>query len=230
MVTVSASGAGPTGLTKAATRRIAALLGEPPPPPPVKPGPPIDYGKPLPSYGEPPIYRVPAITRPGGKIAPAGQTKFDPSDLPVLTRPRPELDPLGMRLGSFLLFPDLKVSEFYDDNILFSESDTEDDFVTEIAPSLALVSDWEHDLLSLEARAAIGRYAQHTNQNYEDYGTSLKSRFWATDTSYLDQEFSYDRRHANHARFRQGLSDVGDLISRLRTFCFSMDSFGFHGL
>jgi hypothetical protein len=170
---------------------------EPPPPPPVKPGPPIDYGKPLPSYGEPPIYRVPAITRPGGKIAPAGQTKFDPSDLPVLTRPRPELDPLGMRLGSFLLFPDIKVSEFYDDNILFSESDTEDDFVTEIAPSLALVSDWEHDLLSLEARAAIGRYAQHTNQNYEDYGTSLKSRFWATDTSYLDQEFSYDRRHAN---------------------------------
>jgi hypothetical protein len=188
---------GQSALSQEIVKPEELLRTEPPPLPPAKPAPSVDYGKPLPSYGTPPTYRLPAITRPEGKLAPAGQTKFDPADLPVLTRPRPELDPLGMRLGSFLLFPGLKISEFYDDNIQFSESHTQDDFITEIAPSLALVSDWEHDFFSLEAGAAIGRYAQHTNQNYEDYGTSLKSRFWATDTSYLDQEFSYNRRHSN---------------------------------
>lgn len=147
-------------------------------------------------YG-PPRYRPPPSSRPGGKIAPAGQLKFDPADLPVLVRPRPDLDPLGVRLGSFLVFPELRISEFYDDNILFSESDAQDDFITEIAPRLRIDSDWNKDLLSFEARAAIGRYAQHTNQNYEDYGTSLSGQFWVTDTSYFHHAFSYDRRHSD---------------------------------
>jgi hypothetical protein len=165
-------------------------------------GAPAGYGRPPgyappPGYGAPPSYRAPPSIRPGGRISPAGQPKFDPADLPVLVRPRPELDPLGVRLGSFLAFPELRISEFYDDNILFSDSNAKDDFVTEIAPLLGISSDWNEDLLSFEARAAIGRYAQNTNQNYEDYGTSLRGRFWVTDTSYIDQEFSYDRRHSN---------------------------------
>jgi hypothetical protein len=153
-------------------------------------------GGPL-AYGEPPGYGGTPSIRPGGNVAPAGQPKFEPPDLPVLVRPRPESDPLGVRLGSVLVFPDLRISEFYDDNILFSESHTQDDFITEIAPRLAIQSDWEEDFLGLEAYGAIGRYAQHTNQNYEDYGTSLQGLFWTTDTSYIYHRFSYDRRHAN---------------------------------
>ena len=41
----------------------------------------------------------------------------------VLTRPRPELDPLGVRLGSFFLFPRADVVESFNDNIFATEKD-----------------------------------------------------------------------------------------------------------
>ena len=35
----------------------------------------------------------------------------------VVTRERPELDPLGMHAGGFLIFPALALEELYEDNI-----------------------------------------------------------------------------------------------------------------
>jgi hypothetical protein len=157
---------------------------------------PASIGAPT-NNGAPASYSTPPNGRLGGRVTFTEQKKFDPADLPILIRSRPELDPLGVRLGSFLVFPGLKVSEFYDDNILLSESHAQDDFITEIAPRLRIRSTWSQDLLIFEARAAIGQYLQHTNQNYQDYGASLRGQFAVTDSSYFDHEFSYDRKHSD---------------------------------
>ena len=43
-------------------------------------------------------------------------------------------EPLGIRAGSFLIYPTLSVSEAYDDNVFATDNDTEDDWITLISP------------------------------------------------------------------------------------------------
>ena len=42
----------------------------------------------------------------------------------VLDRPKPELDPLGVRAGSFLIFPKVEVGTAYDDNVFATPAPT----------------------------------------------------------------------------------------------------------
>jgi hypothetical protein len=147
--------------------------------------------------GAPAIYVAPQSNRQGGKTYLYEQMKFDPADLPVLVRPRPGLDPQGARLGGFLVFPELKLSEFYDDNIYRTNSNSKGDFLTEIAPRLRISSNWSENLLTFEAGAAIGRYMNYTSENYEDFGTRLKGLLVVTNASHFDGEISYDRKHAD---------------------------------
>jgi hypothetical protein len=91
----------------------------------------------------------------------------------VQYRPRPDLDPLGIPLGSFLLFPKLNLRENYNDNIFASETDRISDFITTINPSVDLRSNWNSNSLSLHADLASAIYASNTaedNTNYNLYG------------------------------------------------------------
>ena len=87
----------------------------------------------------------------------------------VTERPRPDLDPLGVRAGSFLVLPKLSLSEAYDDNIFSTENNTESDFITVISPEVAVQSDWNNHFLGFGAAADIGRYASNGDEDYEDF-------------------------------------------------------------
>ena len=71
----------------------------------------------------------------------------------VTNRSRPELDPLGMRAGSFLIYPRLGLQETYNDNIFAVESDEQDDFITLVRPQLDVRSDWTNHAVDLRAGA-----------------------------------------------------------------------------
>src|SRR3546814_8720288 len=65
----------------------------------------------------------------------------------VFDQPREGLDPKGLDLGGFRLFPSLTVSETYEDNIFAEEDDEEADFITAIPGGALLRSEWtRHDL------------------------------------------------------------------------------------
>ena len=49
----------------------------------------------------------------------------------VRTRPRPELDPLGIRVGSFRFYPILEIGGRYEDNVFRSPSNEKGDLVLE---------------------------------------------------------------------------------------------------
>ena len=53
-------------------------------------------------------------------LAGAQQQQSDDPDpnITVVERPRPELDPLGIRAGSFFIFPSISLSGTYDSNVL----------------------------------------------------------------------------------------------------------------
>lgn len=89
------------------------------------------------------------------------------------------------------LVPSLKVKETYDDNVTFSRTDKQDDFVTSINPELML--EYATELLSLESRAALDllRYADDSDLDTENYRLGLTGRYGVLERFTLSGNFSY---------------------------------------
>ncbi len=113
----------------------------------------------------------------------------------VTNRPRPELDPLGVRAGSFLVSPRLRVQEIYNDNIFATDTDKKDDFITLIRPQLDIASDWNNHAFDVRANGTIGRHADQTEEDFEDFSVGANGRLDITQRAKLRAGVSYDRLH-----------------------------------
>jgi hypothetical protein len=91
------------------------------------------------------------------------------SQLPVADRTRPEYDPIGQRVGGFILYPQVDVQEMYDSNINASADGTHGDLITSINPSLNLKSDWNQNALNFHADSNSVEYARYGNNSYTDW-------------------------------------------------------------
>jgi hypothetical protein len=133
---------------------------------PTEPGLPGTPGAPVPPAT--PSGPLLGPTTPG--IGPArGQTVFD--------RPRPDYDPIGVRLGSFFLYPRGELAELYNDNIFATEKGTHSDFITVISPGAELISNWTSHQIDLKAGASVGTYDRYSSENYGDYFFSGAGRY-----------------------------------------------------
>jgi len=120
------------------------------------------------------LMTVLAVPRPASAQSQAQPQSRAPSDevprgATVADRPRPDYDPLGVRIGGFLLYPDLAVQETYNTNIFATDGNRQDDFITTIKPSLDLRSNWNNHSLRLHADSRLDRYADHQSENFTDY-------------------------------------------------------------
>jgi len=137
----------------------------------------------------------------GSMVAMAAQPVIETSPqfyqdpLDVKNRPRPDYDPEGIPVGSFLLYPSLEVGEYYDSNIYATETNEESDFVTTYAPSISLVSDWNNHAVGFNAYAAGGIYKDHSDENFFDYGVSAGGRLDVRRSTSVFGTTSYDHLH-----------------------------------
>jgi hypothetical protein len=105
---------------------------------------------------------------------PSGPQAPSPPGLPtypsetVAQRPRPELDPLGLRFGDFFWFPRGELDEGYNSNIFATPSPTTPDFITAVQPSFDLLSSFPRNALNLHGGATTQFYARHPDQNTQD--------------------------------------------------------------
>jgi len=113
----------------------------------------------------------------------------------VTNRPRPELDPLGVHAGGLFIYPRLGLQEFYNDNIFATDSNETDDFITLITPRVDVTSDWNKHAFDLYGKAAIGRYADQTEEDFEDFSVGTNGRLDITQRAKLRAGVSYDRLH-----------------------------------
>jgi hypothetical protein len=121
----------------------------------------------------------------------------------VVDRERPEVSPLGLRFGPWFFFPRGEVDEAYNDNITAGSgnpgSPKEHDFITALAPSFDLRSNFPTNALNVSAGAVISRYAKHSAFNTEDgFGA-------------VDGRLDVDAAHDIHAAVRaeRGHEDPG---------------------
>lgn len=113
----------------------------------------------------------------------------------VTGRARPDLDPLGIRAAGFLFYPKLAVAEQYDDNVFSTETGEEDDFITIVSPSFQLRSNWRNHALNFFGTAAIGRYAQISDEDYEDYTIGADARVDIVRDSFVKAAISFSELH-----------------------------------
>jgi hypothetical protein len=99
---------------------------------------------------------------------------FDPDkNTDVLSRPRPEFDARGVRLGSFMLFPSLSAGVAYHDNV-FNRADGAvpgpvEDFLFTLSPTLKLNSNWSRHALNLFAESKSYFYQDFSNEDRTDW-------------------------------------------------------------
>src|SRR5690349_11536043 len=79
--------------------------------------------------------------------------------------------PLGIKLGSFLLFPTLEADEMLNDNIYATSAATgrTASFVQLLQPMVELRSQWSVHELDLLARGAFGFYSADSSLNFQDF-------------------------------------------------------------
>jgi len=84
----------------------------------------------------------------------------------------------GVRVGSFILKPAVKLTVEYSDNIYPYDSDESQvsDTLFHIRPRLALVSDWGRHALNFLADADIARFSDYGDEDYEDWSLGLDGR------------------------------------------------------
>ena len=116
-----------------------------------------------------------------------------------LTRPRPELDPLGARIRSFMLWTRVDLKADYNDNVFATDGHERSDYVAVVAPQVRLVSDWSRHALSVGADSASARHQDFSGENYDDWRVFTDGRLDFGLASSLSAHASVASQHEDRA-------------------------------
>lgn len=113
-----------------------------------------------------------AASNPGAELVSTAE-----EDIPVMMRPRPEYDAIGIPLGSFLLFPQLGVNGSYDTNVLRTPTKEVSDYFFTIAPSFRLKSQWNRHMLEIYGGMSDYQYTKVTQEDLADWDVGADGRY-----------------------------------------------------
>lgn len=123
----------------------------------------------------------------------------DLEQLSVAQRPRPDYDPLGIRVGSFLIFPTFGLLGTYDSNIFAAPNDVKGDFYTSLDPGVSVRSDWNNHSLNFVAGGDFRRYATQTSENENNGLAALTGRLDVQRDFYFLGEINYQLQHEDRS-------------------------------
>ena len=115
-------------------------------------------------------------------------------------RKRPELDPLGVRLGAFMLFPTVGVQEIYDDN-LFATSDEDvvngkqSDFITILASDFRMHTTWSRHRMNLFGGVDAGLHLDNSTEDYIDWRLGAEGRLDILRSSHVSGGLTFRKQH-----------------------------------
>lgn len=113
----------------------------------------------------------------------------------VLQRPHPEYDALGIRAGSFLIFPSNDVIESWDSNIYATPTADKADLITTFQPQVALQSDWTQHALNLFIGDQSTVYAAHDTEDVNNLTAAAQGRLDMLQGVYFTGGGGYQLNH-----------------------------------
>lgn len=135
----------------------------------------------------------------GTHHAAAQTNELDTERQSVLQRSRPDYDPLGAHLGSFLLYPSADLSETYNSNVFVTPTNTKADLLTTFSPAVQLRSNWNNDALNFVSSGQIKRYATQVGENNSNALAGTDGRLDIERDVYLTGRLSYQLLHEDRA-------------------------------
>ncbi len=113
----------------------------------------------------------------------------------VMDRSRPEVDPVGVRIGSFRLDAAAFAGVGYDDNLLGTSTNKLGDGFVEEGARASLVSDWTVHQLGVRAGIVNRTYFNEGNFDWTDWDASAFGRYdFGGDTS-VNAAYTHSRLH-----------------------------------
>ncbi len=141
----------------------------------------------------------------GAISVPPAARAFDKNQVSnVKYRSSPDYTAQGGRLGSFIVRPSFTLMQTYDDNI-FREPDADGDAITVARPEVRINSDWGLHGIEAGAQGSFGRYADFSDENYNDFAFYLSGQYDIDYETYIKALVRYEDRHQE----RDQLEDPG---------------------
>ncbi|MGI9328152.1 MAG: outer membrane beta-barrel protein [Pseudomonadales bacterium] len=97
----------------------------------------------------------------------------------------------GVRMGSFVLRPELNLELVHDDNIFSDNRNKESDLISRYAGSAQLTSDWSNHSLTAGASYDAERFADNPNEDSDDYQANVGGRVDLGTRTNLTSEVRY---------------------------------------
>ena len=121
------------------------------------------------------------------------QSLFDRSEnIAVTSRPHPEYDALGIRLGAFTMYPRISTSGTYDDNI-FALPNKTSGFIATVAPSLDFASSWSRNALDFRLRYERDQYVDQSSESSNELSLTSTGRLDIDRSSAINFRFDVAR-------------------------------------
>ncbi len=170
-------------------------------------GPPVDeLGGEVPPPAEAPEL---GISTEAGEASLQVPGKFDSSRHRILAPPRHDLDPyvpIGMKLGSFLLFTEAEIGTILTDNVLDTDFAEHPDQAFEIAPEVRLESNWGRHFFMAQFTADRSWYKDFSVEDDRIYQALLRGRIDVTRRNHLELEL--EKSQTQVGRDSVSLTDI----------------------
>jgi hypothetical protein len=145
---------------------------------------------PEPSTAEPtegPAGAEPDAAEDGGGL-PGVEPSFRPAYADADENP---YEPLGIRVGSFLVFPEVTLEQAFDDNVLRTGAEPISDRILALRPSLRITSDWNRHSLEADLSALLSRHQKLGSEDDRALDAALRGRLDVTSDTILDAALGY---------------------------------------
>lgn len=120
-------------------------------------------------------------------------------------------DPVGIRIGSFVLFPEAELGGSWYSNVLRS-SNPQSDVALDVRPSARFVSDWAVHALEFRAAATLGFFSEFDSENDTGYQLEARGRLDFTRRTnlqtFVSRDFSQESRSAIDANSAGDRADL----------------------
>ena len=111
----------------------------------------------------------------------------------VQDRDRPAFQAVGVRLGSFLVYPAVDLSVIFDDNLFADDTDT-DDFFFRVSPEVLVESNFPRHALNFQADLNNDTYFDESSEDRTEFGVRTTGRLDITEGMSFRGDVSFEER------------------------------------
>lgn len=112
----------------------------------------------------------------------------------------------GIGVGSFLIYPELRLTQTYDTNIFALPANNIGDWISTPSASLSGRSNWSEHKIGFDIGADADRYSDYSSQNVHDYWLGVDGRFDFSSGNNLFGGLRHSRNHEDRGSANPQLS------------------------